>query len=310
MKIAVYISPTAALAAGGNVTGWQVIEVDVSVLTQDDRAIMARYLAERRKDGAPVADLYQESLFNSIEVLHPTPDGLFRAILAREEKRLAAEREQAAYTQRAAEREAAQRQESAERLEREIAEFLADPTKRATSLSPVKLGAYGSPVVPDDHPAAIEARRRYAADEAAKKAAAEARLTAMREFVEASGSELLRARLAEGFEWQALAEQEWFAHNTPPEFGSLHGSENGRGFDEADRNSPSLDEITAWRAVRAEHPSVEIIWYSRAADPDEGEDGLKGSALRLKLTAPTGRKLDVYRVLSTHITPYDTSDDD
>lgn len=85
------------------------------------------------------------------------------------------------------------------------------------------------------------------AEKQAAKDLAEQQTAALRAWAEQSGSELLKARLANGYDWRELAREEFVSAHTLPGFGGLL---------EADAYeklmTPTLDQMQAYQALCAE----------------------------------------------------------
>jgi hypothetical protein len=140
--------------------------------------------------------------------------------------------------------------------------------------------------------------------EAARKADKEAGLAALRRWAEASGSELLRARIADGYEWRGLGEREYVADVVESLRLALPGAETPGGYElgeSGDRTTPTLAEIwdvrSARKAAAGKPAEVELRWvtYRRAAGDDHPDDGggeIQRAELVVTVTCPTGRRVE------------------
>lgn len=166
--------------------------------------------------------------------------------------------------------------------------------------------------------ARLTARLKERAEQkAAVKARKESGTAVLREWSLAHGSELLRARITDGFEWLALAQQEYVDSavkgidlpKAPSEAGDADKVES------KDREHPSLAEILLLRDLRAKWESApedapeidaELQWvtYTYEADPEEYDDERKESQpeLWVTVTTPDGTGVTRYYDLSTIVT--------
>jgi hypothetical protein len=114
--------------------------------------------------------------------------------------------------------------------------------------------------------AELEAKRQAEAEQRAKAE------TELREWAQANGSELLRLRLVEGFDWVPLALREWDAALLD---GETEASDPEDYSSEAveDRKQPSLAEIQRLQEVRAKFPAAICSLVRVRYTPYEDEDG-------------------------------------
>ncbi len=139
---------------------------------------------------------------------------------------------------------------------------------------------------------AEEERRKEAV--AAKKLAG---IQGLRFWAEANGSELLRARIAEGFEWVGLAEVKWSQAivaclgETAPEGGTAK-----------DRTTPTLEEIAELKRVRGllgDRATASLLWVTHAVESEDEYGGgvvtqEKVTEIEVEVECPTGRLIDYY----------------
>jgi hypothetical protein len=110
------------------------------------------------------------------------------------------------------------------------------------------------------------------------------------------GSELLQERLANGFEWENLYEQE-FAENV---FSRLNLEEandyEGWGTDILERNTPSLEEIRFLKEVKtrlSDKPATAELKWVKYENYETGEKASQ-CELAVTVTCPTGREIVRY----------------
>lgn len=112
------------------------------------------------------------------------------------------------------------------------------------------------------------------------------------------GSDLLRARIAEGFKWRSLASTEYFALHTPDGFTTKSGA------DEVDeRKYPDLSEIQALRTFRAALmpplSHAQLVWCKvepvEEKDTGESTPAEAWAALAVRITSPGGESTTIYR---------------
>jgi hypothetical protein len=153
------------------------------------------------------------------------------------------------------------------------------------------------------HEADVEARKAREAEEERVKVAGQARLKA---WAAAHGSELLRARIAEGFAWLSLAEAEYGAAIVARlPYGECCEAPDGYERDKAEqRTTPTLEEIEALRRVRTAIASLEIpadvslawIKYTPIEDDEDtypgpdGDEPIRRAEIIVDLTMPIGSR--------------------
>lgn len=305
MKIAVYVSDKTAVLSGC-APGWQSLEI--SEVPDALRPVMADCIANRsqRPTYEEPGTVYLNS--STIDVA-PTPESVLAAC-----ERILAERQAMA---------ARQAQQDAEAL----ADCIADIEAWVTKPTIERLDWRGQPTSPAPYrwsindlriPAELRQRAATALAEAnalaairntekeaekearreAFQAEADAREGALRTWALEHGSDLLRARIAEGFKWRSLASTEYFALHTPDGFTTKSGA------DEVDeRKYPDLSEIQALRTFQAAlMPPLtcpRLVWckVEEVEDEDTGEitPAEAWAALAVTITSPFGESTTIYR---------------
>lgn len=147
----------------------------------------------------------------------------------------------------------------------------------------------------------LENERKAAEAKAQKEAGREA----LRQWALVSGSELLKARIADGFEWEGLAESE-YAQNVVDQIAvGLEEAPSPDGYGDADvkgRTTPTLDEITSLRHVRQRAEAVkapveaQLKWLVYPVEEDEDgfpgdaedEEALSRAELEIRVVCPNG----------------------
>lgn len=312
MKVRISIDKVAALKAGKDTHGYAVVEVPAASLTDAQRAVLAEFTSPRYGREDLPADFYLDSRDGAPAVAAATTETvatILNGIIAR----------------RASEREEAKRKH-----DERVATWLAKPVTEyiggADGAKSVRFFGTNSWEIPQDErlnvrveEAKAECARlnaEHAAKSAAekaeaerlateKKAQAEAGKTILRDWATANGSELLRERIANNFEWVSLAEQEYadsvFAALALP-FDDCDEDPSGYTHDDtSERTTPTLEEIQALKLARercsAHSAEVCLDWVTYKEDRDEDdydadEPGvLKRAELEVTVTCPTGRTI-------------------
>lgn len=151
-----------------------------------------------------------------------------------------------------------------------------------------------------------EARRLDEARGAESRARVEAQKNALRAWAMARGSDRLRALIEEDFSWEGVAEDEFFAANTPHGF-LVANDMPGDDWSRKERTKPALEEIQALRSLRRDcegsngvlsTPALEYAIATYEADEDgEKPDPEKFPMLSVTITAPNGKTREVFRRL-------------
>lgn len=140
--------------------------------------------------------------------------------------------------------------------------------------------------------------------EAAKaKAIKDAGEQTLRDWTNANGSELLKARIVDGFEWVGLSERE-FANAVVSDLGGEIEFPEYEEQKESKRTTPTIEEITRLRDIRAaiegKPATAELIWseYEVKIEDEYGAanqtEKTKRAEVKVTVTCPTGRTLDYY----------------
>lgn len=138
--------------------------------------------------------------------------------------------------------------------------------------------------------AAIEKREQ---EKAEKQAAHEAVKEELRQWAIKNGSELLKLRIEEGFNWFDLAHEEWFLTHTPEGWEPQDNYETDECWD---YNNPTLEHIQALRDARKVVESPELL-KCRFADVYGNKTFYYFVAANLK--APTERTFQIVKLLDT-----------
>ena len=333
MLVKFLVDLRAAVRSGINATRQVILDVDPAQLTQGERDLLASRLTQqgevvsRRDDGClrakggyvydSIEELAARRGNKAISIVTANGTGIADLIIAiaNEEsaitgKKLAAEAKAKADAEQSL---AAKEQRVADML----AKFAADPTTAVYD-------DYGTLrlVVPlrdpiddprlttmrqwaDAHCARINAERKAMKDEAAaeEKERHDAGIAELRQWASAHGSDLLAARIADGYEWIGLAEREWAAQQV-----CGLGAECDRpgDCDENERTTPTLPEIQKLRHVRSlldsTHATAKLVWcvYTVENDDEYGSTGdtseVKRAEVKVTVTCPTGREIEYWYV--------------
>lgn len=305
MKIAVYVSDKNAVLSGC-APGWQSLEINE--IPDTLRPLMADCIADRgqRPRNEEPGTVYLNRY--TIDAA-PTPESVLAAC-----ERILAERQ--AVAARVAQRDA-------EELAGCIADIEAWVTKptierldwRGQSTSPVpyrwsindlripeELRQRAATALAEANAlAAIRNTEKEAEKEARREAfqaESEAREGALRTWALEHGSDLLRARIAEGFKWRSLASTEYFALHTPDGFTTKSGAD-----EVCERKYPDLSEIQPLRTFQAALmpplSHAQLVWckVEPVEDEDTGEStpAEAWAALAVRITSPGGESTTIYR---------------
>lgn len=297
MRISMWVNKAAALLAGSDVHGRVTITVPAGDLTETERRQLVRFGREGT-DADYLLDGY------NVKVAVANRETLGRVLAALQEEADAKEAQ-----------EKAEREELVRKwLSAPLDEFLTErwnnerPSHAVYKLRERTNGTQCW-MIPNDprldarvasaealavrktEAAKAEAIQKFEqtkAEEAAEKAAKAAALGKLRTWANANGSELLRARMEDGFEWAALARDEYVEQATakvdlPTPLDDFDESK------EKDRTCPEWGEIRALRRVRELVPDARasIRWVEY--DGDEGRPEIK-----VTVTTPDGVEKDVW----------------
>lgn len=307
MKIRISIDKATALKAGKDKHGRVVVDVPAESLTQEQRNELAEQTWESREQ--PVADYYLDSDTTSRQasqdVAEATPDAirliLDRLIAVRQKKKAA---------------EAAEKAEKAAKTAAEIAEFKQAFAKNP-SVSIIEeyrkyrpaylLRCNHAELATENAWAESECERLNAERDAeekrkyeAEKAQKEAGKDALKAWSGEHGSELLKARIEDGFEWLGLAERE-YANFVVASLGDEIEIPDHDTQKESERTTPTIDEIKRLRAVRnsieGKPAKAELVWaeYTEKKEEYDDEDAeTKRTEIKVTVTCPTGREIEKY----------------
>lgn len=323
MKIRITVDKSEALRAGKDRYGFAVVDVPAESLSAGEREFLIEWTTDREyRDSTykgPEADYYLDRtrLENengySYDTTQPgaiaeaTPEAVHRLIAMGVARYAAlAEKKARAQAEELAKREAA------------IARVLAEPVEgwveERYRTWEVKSGHYGiddprlsakraqAEAICAERNAARKAEREREAAEA--KAAKERGESELREWAAVHGSALLRARIADGFEWVKLAQNEW-AGAVVADLGDEADCPDGYDSDKnEERTTPTLGEIEALRAARkrleGKPATVELRWLTYAPEvdedayPDDTAEPVKRTEVCVTVTAPTGSRHEFY----------------
>lgn len=303
MKIRISIDKVEALKAGKDKYGPIVVDVPAESLTLEQRIELAEYTACRSQE-QPQADFYLDTHRSPTQgISEGSPDAV-RLILDRliEIRRTD---------------EAKKAEEKAKKIADFRKRFSEDPRKAAISwtayreVEPAKL-LEEIPELSDalqwaksecnkiEQEQAIAKIKNQEQEEKKKelerkrlaeiKAQKEADENVLREWAEANGSDLLKARIADKFEWIGMAEKE-FTASVVVELGEEIDIPDHEKNEELERTTPTLPEIQRLREVRKlleEKPArCELIWATY-------DNEIKRAELKVTVTTPTDRDVDFY----------------
>jgi len=294
MKIRILIDKTTALKAGKDNYGRAVVDVPAESLTPEQRNELAEHTWLSGEQ--PVADYYlcddPVSLQASRDVAEATPDAirliLDRLIAARRERKAAEEAEKAKKAAEVAEFKRKFAENPSIAITDEYRKFypaslllcnhadLAEEKKWAESEC-ARLNAEQN-----------EKEKREREEEKAKKEAGKA---ALKEWAGEHGSDLLKARIADGFHWEGLAEHEWSESLVAFLGKQIESADTVHCIEES--TTPSLDKIHRLRDVRGRLPAnaaAALAWLTY-----DGEEGRwSRTELKVTVTCPTGRELEYF----------------
>ena len=313
MRMAMDVSQAAALLAGKNESGRVYVDIDPATLSEAERAEAAVRIRrdERTGESLPIVP--------GGEHAEATPETLRAAL-----RGLIAER-------------AGEKALAAARIEAAVQRILAAPktdwTEKCADGRPVGYhypSRYDEPSITWDDPRVaarvsemraywdpqIEETRRITAEQAVERQAAAvaaaadqaAKVVDLREWAEAHGSDLLRARITEQFEWQSLARREFADAVMAKIAGDLQpaddpSTQDGWSSEFADRDRPTLAEIQALRDVRDRAKSAGctvtagLKWMTYTCDDpsgDEDEEKIQRTEIEIEISTPDGQTVTRY----------------
>ena len=147
------------------------------------------------------------------------------------------------------------------------------------------------------------AKLAKAAAEAAEKAKKEVGVKILRTWADSNGSDLLKARIADGFEWVGLAERE-YANSVVSDMGEEVDAPEYESVKASERTTPTLEEIHRLREIRkgieGKPATADLKWleYTLAAEDEYGTTGetekVKQAEVEVTVECPTGREVEFY----------------
>lgn len=317
MKVRLLVDKVAALKAGLDEYGTVVVEVPAHSLSPKHRELLAEFEFCGVRDNPP-ADFYLDGREETPVLESASPEKVpfvLDAILAHREAKK--KREEEYYEN-----------EVKEWLVRPIRDFLLDwypfkvkegsaydvfkDPRLASKLEEAK--ALAATLKAEHEKEKENTRREEAEKESREKAEEKAKLNQLREWAVQNGSETLRYRVEDGYEWQGLAEREYADSVMASLALGLPGAGAPDGYKKANeevRTTPTLKEIQTVRNVRklAEGKPVEVslVWckYAPKSDPDsydyddpnvEKIGRTFSCELKVLVTCPTGRQIAYYRL--------------
>jgi hypothetical protein len=293
-----------------------VVEVPAASLTLEQRAELSGHTLSQRNTAEPAADFYLDSVFNAdvyprfAEASPEVVPLILDALIAHRQKQEA---------DKLAKHEAAVKAwlgtPIANWVKQDYGDFsvreYVDGNRRpedarlaATLLEAEALAAKMTAELRAEKEAERQENERLAA---IKKAEHEAGVNALREWAVAHGSELLRARIEDGFEWKGLAEQE-YSRAAVDALGidAEEVSDTPAGFlyeDSEERTTPTLAEIALLRRIRSkasEFTTAKLLWIKYEAegdedwDEDEDKEELKRCEVEITVRCPNGAERSFY----------------
>lgn len=320
MKISMMVARTAAIAAGREVWGWQDVELPLAECSDAERVVLAatdRLDAEHGVDthGRISQGSYPRYPLTAISEATPaTAHARLAELIALPGSRT-------------------------QEIEDVISMVLAAAPEKWIILSDGQPYHSTTPHVADIHPEIlraamadprVQARRadmdalwlpqiavadaakaqRAAAEKSALQAEAGAKIARLRDWAEAHGSDLLRARIADQYEWQSLARREYadmviaaIAVDLPP--ADDPSAQDGWTASNSDRDRPTLAEIEAVRDVRKRAAdagcpvAVSLRWMTYSPgddDADEAGERIQRTEILIEIETPDGQSVSQYRM--------------
>lgn len=321
MKVRISVSKVEALRAGFDRHGLVVVEVPAGSLTPEQREELGKYTYPRYGHDTSEADFFLDSREGYPAIAEAKPEVVLVILDALIAHRRAEEAE------KKAQHEAAVRkwlnapvQDWVYESGGGIREYLSGVKRPQDDRLTERLQEAKelNEKLRQECEKQKEARRleneRNAAEAKARK---EAGREALRQWALANGSKLLKARIADGFEWEGLAETE-YARNVVNQIATdleeAAGAPDGYGdADVKERTTPTLDEITSLRNVRQRAESVKVpvemqlkwLVYPVAMDEDgypgdvEDDEALSRTELEIRVTCPNGARRVFYFLPAT-----------
>lgn len=299
----------ASLLSGGDGRAAQIVEVPQGA---PDYAAAAA-LASITSDGAATLD-HTATLYDG-----PAPNDAAPRYDAPQEAAALIAAEYGRRADRVARSASCRTQEAAD-LARRVAEWCALPLaerieRRYSTWSPTwdcgairATDAFREAAAECERRNAQESAERDAAerDAAAKKAAG---IATLRAWAESTGSDLLRARIADGYSWESLASQEWCRATLDAMGHGLPSANVPDGYGDDPkidrRTTPTLPEIETVRRLRTlcegGPVAVALLWVTYTLHEDDCRDDYRDESLppkvqrcevRLTVTTPTGATLE------------------
>jgi hypothetical protein len=328
MRFGFTVSRPTAISAGHDKYGYGTVDVPIAEFSADERELLSRLPAQTAK-----ADIDLDAFHTFLT--YPESYEPFRALLAgasrhdAETTKLLVKGMMALYQELLRKRrEAKEEEERAEAAK--VEELRAQPAEALLEQQYNKLWCPNVAVrnrkdaLPDKF-AEVEAEAKRRNDvilaereqekaEAARKAAeAEAArqkgLADLKLWAEEAGSELLKARIAYGFEWAGLAMDEFCGAVVAGAADGLKEADelSDYKFDKLEvRKNPTLDEIKVLLSARAKlegkPAAADLVYvtYERTEDDDsfieddDEDEPFRRTELRLTVTTPTGDNRDYF----------------
>ena len=296
MRLNVYVSASLAVAVGVNVDGWRVADIAPDKWSDRQRKVAAGmvydgwrhaslpcgalfispYNADRGSPGYPVADATEAAVLRVIDAEIAQDDKKAADALSESLKR-------EAMISRNLELLAKRVPVATVKTYDEIKyAFLSTGGGWVSSWDCPEWTAWELELKSSNNDAEAvargEAKRICDEAKAEAEAEAEAKLRPLSEWVMANGSDLLKARLADGYDWKALARAEW-VECQENSFGLTRLDTEGKEYDP--RTSPELEEIEFMRRVQKDIPqamreTTRFLWWTTEEDsePGAGECGV------------------------------------
>lgn len=316
MKVRISIDKVEALKAGRDRHGLAVVEVPAESLTPEQREELAQYHYPRYGSSSNDVDFYLDGRDYAAKVAEATPDTVRVILDALRSHRLAEEEE----------KKAKHEKDVQACLEAPIEEWIVTHSNGSQVDTWV-----GSTKRPDDERLAgklaeaqdladklnaekktrddaerLERERKVAEEKAKKDAGREA----LKQWALAAGSEWLKARIEEGFEWEGMAEQEFGQQTVDGLALDLEDASSGpEGYESgspSERTTPTLEEIQALRTARqraeGKPVSVALKWVKYEPQeeeedfdyPSEKPEPIQRTELEIVVTCPNGAQRYFY----------------
>jgi hypothetical protein len=285
MRIRILVDKVAALKAGKDEHGRLVVDVPASSLSAEQREEPIRYDSRHRDLSGSSTDFSLDLGIDAPVAAEATQEAVLSILDKLIQRKVEAER-----------RKARDHEEEVQRwLDRPVEEWVSsdgywlDRVPNDPRLDNHK--GFARRLLEEQRAATALVRAREEAEKCEERARREAGVKLLRTWAMECGGELLRARVADGYEWLGLACQE-FANASVADLGLKDANEIPDGYDrfsELERTTPTLEEIKLIRSIQErlpEHISGKLIWAKYTCD--DSDETLGRCEIRLRIMCPDG----------------------